>query len=124
MSKLYERIEALCKQRGVSVTTMCRESGIPRANLTELKMGRQRTLGATTITKLCAFFGISADELLELNGKSPRVEFDNGGDDAFMDQMKFALFGGGGEITDEMFEEVKSFARYVVQRNKAANGKK
>ncbi|MBR6826274.1 MAG: helix-turn-helix transcriptional regulator [Oscillospiraceae bacterium] len=30
--------------------------------------------------------------------------------------LKFALFGGGMEITDEMFEEVKQFARFVRSR--------
>ena len=31
------------------------------------------------------------------------------------DDIKFALFGGAGEITDEMFEEVKRFARFLKQ---------
>lgn len=31
--------------------------------------------------------------------------------------IKFALFGGSGEITDEMYEEVKKFARFVKQQH-------
>lgn len=31
------------------------------------------------------------------------------------DDIKFALFGGAGEITDEMFGEVKRFARFLKQ---------
>lgn len=34
------------------------------------------------------------------------------------EDIKFALFGGAGEITDEMYEEVKRFAKYVQQRNR------
>ena len=34
------------------------------------------------------------------------------------DDIKFALFGGDQEITDEMYEEVKSFAAYVKQKYK------
>lgn len=32
------------------------------------------------------------------------------------DDIKFALFGGDGEITDEMYDEVKRFAAYIKQR--------
>lgn len=32
------------------------------------------------------------------------------------DEIKFALFGGDGEITDEMYDEVKRFAAYIKQR--------
>jgi hypothetical protein len=29
------------------------------------------------------------------------------------EDIKFALFGGDGEITDEMYEEVKRFAAFI-----------
>lgn len=32
------------------------------------------------------------------------------------EDIKFALFGGGGEITDTMYEEVKRFAAFIKQR--------
>ncbi len=32
------------------------------------------------------------------------------------EEIKFALFGGDGEITDEMFEEVRQFAAFVKSR--------
>ena len=38
------------------------------------------------------------------------------------EELKFALFGGSEDITDEMFEEVRSFAAFVRQRE-AAKGK-
>ena len=31
-------------------------------------------------------------------------------------EIKFALFGGDGEITDAMYDEVKKFAAYIKQR--------
>lgn len=36
--------------------------------------------------------------------------------------LKFALFGGDGEITDEMFDEVKRFAAYIKQREQDKKG--
>lgn len=38
------------------------------------------------------------------------------------DDIKFALFGGDGDITDAMYDEVRNFAAYVKQRE--ANKKK
>ena len=38
------------------------------------------------------------------------------------EELKFALFGGSEDITDEMFAEVRSFAAFVRQRE-AAKGK-
>ena len=34
------------------------------------------------------------------------------------DDIKFALFGGEEEITDDMYDEVKNFAEYVKQKYK------
>lgn len=33
------------------------------------------------------------------------------------EDIKFALFGGDGEITDAMYDEVKKFAAYIKQRD-------
>lgn len=33
------------------------------------------------------------------------------------EDIKFALFGGEGDITDEMFDEVKKFAAYIKARD-------
>ena len=81
MVELYKRIEALCKSQGITITEMCRRSGVPRANLSELKMGRQQTLGISSLEKLAAYFNVelgyfSGDEEnkkqpLEYEGLSP-----------------------------------------------------
>ena len=36
--------------------------------------------------------------------------------------IKFALFGGDGEITDEMYEEVKNFALFIKNREREKRG--
>lgn len=118
MSELYNRIEALCKRDGITVTEMCRRAGVPRANLTELKKGRQQTLGPNTVVRIARYFKVSVDDLMEPEEKENAQE---GG--AVEDDLKFALFGGGGEITDEMFAEVKAFAAYVRAREDAKNKK-
>ena len=39
-------------------------------------------------------------------------------------EIKFALFDGADNITDEMFEEVKNFAKFVQKREQDKNGHK
>lgn len=64
MSKLYNRIEEMCQQHGISITDMCRESGAPRGSLTDLKMGRTSSLTTNTLTKIATFFNAPMDYFL------------------------------------------------------------
>lgn len=64
MANLYENIEKLCKQRGVNVTTMCKESGASRGSLTDLKNGRKQTLKYETLDKIASYFGTNVDTLV------------------------------------------------------------
>lgn len=64
MDVLYDKIAALCNQRGISITTMCKDSGASRAAISDLKMGRSKTLSSATLTKIAAYFGVSVDYLL------------------------------------------------------------
>lgn len=53
-------------------------------------------------------------------GKAPTLEGERSVSD---DDIKFALFGGDGEITDAMYEEVKRFAQMVKLREEAEKKK-
>ena len=66
------------------------------------------------IKQLSKILGVSGDSLLETGyEKSPTVEGERNVSD---EDIKFALFGGDGEITDAMFEEVRRFAEFVKNR--------
>ena len=64
MSELYSLIESLCKMHGTNITAMCKSAGVSRAPLTELKMGRTKTLSSSTLSKIATYFGVSVDYLL------------------------------------------------------------
>ena len=64
LNDLYARIEALCQACQMNITAMCREIGVSRASLTDLKMGRTQNLSADTLRKIAAFFGVSVDYFL------------------------------------------------------------
>lgn len=64
MSKMYERIEQLCKNRNITIGGMCTEVGIPRSRLTDLKMGRSKSLRYEALQKIAAFFGVTVPYLV------------------------------------------------------------
>lgn len=106
MNELYAKITALCEERGISRFQMCKDTGISPGTLTDLKMGRQTGISVPKAQKIADYFAISVDELTGRTEDEIDPE----------ERLKFALFGGEGEITDEMYEEVKEFARFVKER--------
>lgn len=67
MSELYNRIENLCKENNISITAMCKEAGISRGSMTDLKQGRSKTLSSEAIAKISKLFSVSTDYLLNGN---------------------------------------------------------
>lgn len=68
------------------------------------------------INKICNFFGCTEQWLRGIDAgkeKAPTPESEREISD---EEIKFALFGGDGEITDAMYEEVKRFAQMVKLR--------
>lgn len=111
MANLYEHIDALAKEKGFkNMTQLCRESGVPRATMTELKMGRSRDISKPNAQKLAQTLGVTLDTLYgNEKADTPHREVSD-------EDIKFALFGGDGEITDAMYQEVRRFAAYVKER--------
>ena len=67
MSDLYNNIEILCKQKHISITTMCKEAGVSRGSLTDLKSGRSRLLSSEALSKIAKFFGVDVSWLMGLD---------------------------------------------------------
>lgn len=114
MWTLYESILSLCQERGIKGGRMCADLGLSKSLMTDLKTGRKKSIHADTAQKIAEYFGVSVDRVLGQSAEkaSPPQE----GRPVSDADLKFALFGGDGEITDAMFEEVKRFAAFVKQR--------
>ena len=107
----FNRLKQLCDEKGISVYRACPAIGLNRSAVAKWKSGG--TPNGTTAAKLAEYFGVTTDYLLEqTNEKTPGEEPRTVSDD----DIKFALFGGDGEITDAMYEEVKRFAAFIKQR--------
>ena len=107
----FNRFKALCDEKNISVYRACTDIGLNRSAVAKWKSGGSPN--GTTAAKLAEYFGVTTDYLLEqtdarMPAESARTISD--------DDLKFALFGGEGEITDAMFDEVKQFAAFVRAR--------
>lgn len=109
----YDRFRQLCENKGISCNKAALEIGLSNATPT-----KWRKTGATptgeTLDRIAKYFGVSTDYLL--GKETEKAPANDGKRSASDDDIKFALFGGDGEITDAMFDEVRNFAAYVKQR--------
>ena len=107
----FNRFQSLCAERGISVYKACTQIGLNRSAVAKWKAGGRPN--GTTAAKLAEFFGVTTDYLLcEEAEKAPA----DGKRSVSDEDIKFALFGGDGEITDAMYDEVKKFAAFIKQR--------
>lgn len=105
-TSFYDRYCALCRSRGVSPSRAAEDAGLSKSAVSKWKREQDVSPSGAVLSKLSTYFGIPAWELLgEKSAPNP-------GDEA----IKFALFGGREDITPEMFEEVRSFAQFVLER--------
>lgn len=111
MCNMYGIIESLCREHGIKPGKLCAELGISRGIMSDLKAGRTKQLSVENVGKIAAYFGVSVGYLLGKENAPTDGEREVSDDD-----VKFALFGGDGEITDAMYAEVKSFADFVKRR--------
>lgn len=73
MGTLYENIKSLCDSRGIKPGKMCVETGVSKGLITDLKMGRRKSIQVETAKKIADYFQVSVDHVLgsEPKEKSP-----------------------------------------------------
>ena len=107
----FNRFKALCDQKNISVYRACTDIGLNRSAVAKWKNGGQPN--GSTAARLADYFGVTTDYLL---GQSEEKKPAEGLRAVSDEEIKFALFGGDGEITDAMYDEVKQFAAFVKMR--------
>lgn len=103
----YDRFVELCSLRGVQPTRAALDMGLSKSLPTKWKQTGADPSG-DTLNRLADYFNMSVDELLGNESNGINLE----------EQLKVALFGGDTEVTNEMWNEVKNFASFVVEREK------
>lgn len=63
MAEMYEIIDTLLKERGISGAQMSSDLGMSRSFMTELRKGRAKGIKLETAQKIAEYFGVSVDFL-------------------------------------------------------------
>lgn len=103
-------VRDVCQQRRIPISTLEKACGFANGYLNPKKMTRISYDRAVLIGK---YLNIPVTKILtgEEVTDADTVKL------AVTDEdIKFALFGGDGEITDAMYDEVKRFAAFIKQR--------
>lgn len=109
----YDTFYGLCSKNGITPNKACVDCGISRTSVAKWKKGA--TPNGATVAKLADYFGVTADFLLGGGQKGTPAGVPAGVSD---EDIKFALSGGDGVITDAQFEEVKKFVQFIKERDK------
>ena len=89
--------------------------GLAESTISQYENGKRQP-DNETLLKLGAFFDVTIDYILgaEIKEKMPTEN----GERLQEKDLKVALFGGGGEVTDEMWEEAQFAIQLIKERHK------
>ena len=111
-NSLGEYVKSRRQGKGMSLREFAALCGISHTHIDsiekgyDVRSGREVNPTSATIRKLAKALNVPESELIELNlGKRTS-------DPSADESLKFALFGDG-DISDEMLEEVKNFAKFI-----------
>ena len=103
-SIFFERFYQLCRRNGTTPNGIAGEIGASSGSITAWKNGALPR--AAMVKRIAAYFGVTVEYLMGY--KTPTCISD--------EELKFALFGGDSEISDEMLDEVRQFAQFLKTR--------
>ena len=106
MANLYDSILALCQSRDIRPGRLCDELGLSRGLITDLKMGRKKSVSAQTAQKIAGFFGVSVGYLLGEETENTDI----------LDQVDVAFYGEFKELDESDKEAVRDMVRLMRQR--------
>ena len=109
MENLFTRIESLCREKDIRPGRLCDELGISRSLMTDLKMGRKKTVNAQTAQKIAEYLGVSVGYLLG-QCADRTVETD------ILNKVDVAFFGEYKELNEEDKETVRDMVRLMRER--------
>lgn len=116
MGSMYERILALCEERGIKPGRVCADTGLSRGMMSDLKMGRTKELSAKNTKIIADYFDVSAGYLL---GEEKERTPERGARRA---DLMAAFWGGEKDLSpedmDEMWADVENFAAFVAEKKR------
>ena len=108
MFNSVQYVRNICKERRIAVSALEKACGFSNGYLNPRKMTR---LPYDRAQLIADYLGLDVTYIL--TGEKNSAPTREGRSAVTDEDIKFALFGGDGEITDEMYEEVKRFAAVI-----------
>lgn len=120
------RIRLLRSQKKLTQEALAEQINANRVTISHYESGAYNP-SHDAILKMAKVFDVSSDYLLGRTDDPRRTpnlvtEEENNGQSVISDEdIKFALFDGAKDVTDEQFEEVKQFAKAILTRDRFKN---
>ena len=109
MCTLYDRIQELCKSKGVSGSRMCLDLGLSKSTLSDIKSGRKKGVSTATAQKIASYFNVSVGFLLGEEKEKPTVI-----DDGISEKRK-ALIDFAKSVPEDKAELVLKVIQSIVE---------
>lgn len=113
MDNLFARIQSLCAQKNIRPGRLCDDLGLSRSLMTDLKMGRKKTVQAETAQKIAEYLGVSVGYLL---GNDTTITTPSASRSDILDEVDVAFYGQYKELSDEEKETVRDMVRLMRKR--------
>ena len=111
-----QKIKTLRKRAKLTQTELGEMLGVQKNAVSKWECGRVTDIPSGKIKAMAKIFDVPPSYLID--NELAQVSAPDKDVIVREEDIKFALFGGDQEITDEMFEEVRQFAAFVKARNK------
>ena len=104
-------VRDICKERGIPVSLLEKSCGFSNGYLNAKKLAR---LPYDRAQLIADYLGLDVTYIL--TGEKNSAPTREGRSAVTDEDIKFALFGGDREISDEMLDEVRQFAQFLKSR--------
>ncbi len=109
-----DKIRTARKAAGLTQRQLAQILGVSNTSISNWEKDLSRP-DADMIQLLCSTLQLQPNDFYAAT-KTEQAPAESGKRSVSDEDIKFALFGGSGEITDAMFDEVKRFAAFLKQR--------
>ena len=106
MNKVPSALKSLREKHGLTQDELAKELNLSKSTISMYESG-DRIPRLPTMELLADYFNVNIDVFQSADSKKSISD----------DEIKFALFDGEKGITDEQYEEVKQFAKFVKERD-------
>lgn len=121
MSEFSKVLRSLRNDDGLTQVELGKKLGLSGSAISMYERG-EREPELEILETIADYFNVSIDYLNTGNivSNSPSSLFSNSGEN-IIQTAKIALFGGADHVTDEMWQEVVNFAKYIEAREADKN---